>query len=405
MYISPNRAIAFAIRGVKSNQWHDNNPQLCYLINQKGIAKKYLEVKIVKSINLLFSVCLLFLAFPAFAGNDSIVSVEEQKFMSSLPKKYGCWIGTSDLSQKENFAASLNNCKEEVTKKAASVGIGRLVHEADLRYFTALQRKFPIPKPNPDDLKQLKTKRKCPGCDLRGADLTLSSWSSEIIDECASPSASNCSQLILDNDIGDLSSANLSSANLSRRSVRGISLSRANLRFANLTLASMGNINFMGADLRNAILNGTNLVAANLQKANLEGAFLPGAKLVKADLRGANLQNASLLYANLEGADLRGANLQNASLPYVGLQGADLRGADLRGADLRSATLSKANLLGADLRGTMVTKGRKLNPSITAGSLGICYAILPKNIEAEMDCVNPNPTGPFPNWYLRLRGK
>jgi uncharacterized protein YjbI with pentapeptide repeats len=320
----------------------------------------------VRSINLLVSMCVLLLTLPTIAGNERVVPEEDQKFLIAISKKYFCWIGTSDLSQKDNFAASLNNCEKEITKEWAYSNVGRLVHEANLKYFKALQRRFPIPEPNSGDLKRLLAEKKCPGCDLRGADLP--SYLRDILVGGA-----------------DLSSANLSSANLTGYFLGGSNLSNANLRSAYLTFANMNDADLTGADLRNAVLLATTLKKANLQRANLEGSLL--------------------LQANFENADLRRANLRNANLEGANLEGANLEGANLEGANLEGATLKKANLLGTNLSGTRVNKGRGINPDILRGPIGICYAILSEDIKKEMDCANSNLTGPLPRWFLRLRAK
>jgi hypothetical protein len=119
---------------------------------------------------------------------------------------------------------------------------------------------------NPNDLKQLLETRFCPGCDLRGANLS------------------------------------------------GAHLIGVDLRDANLTGANLTNINLEGADL----------TGANLTSANLEGAFLNQAEFNDANLSGANLTNANLVQAQLDGANLLNADLTGSEFAIPTLQTAEL---------------------------------------------------------------------------------
>jgi uncharacterized protein YjbI with pentapeptide repeats len=143
-----------------------------------------------------------------------------------------------------------------------------------------------------------------------------------------------------DEQIPDLSTANLARANLSEADLMGANLERAELMGANLRGANLCVARLIRADLR-----GTKLGGADLRGAKLSGADLVGAELTRADLSEADLRGADLRGADLVGADLVGADLSRANLA-----GADLRGADLRGADLVGANLRGANLIVADLR-------------------------------------------------------
>ncbi|WRH66894.1 MAG: pentapeptide repeat-containing protein [Planktothrix sp. GU0601_MAG3] len=119
---------------------------------------------------------------------------------------------------------------------------------------------------NPNDLKQLLETRFCPGCDLRGANLS------------------------------------------------GAHLIGVDLRDANLAGANLANINLEGADL----------TGANLTSANLEGAFLNQTEFNDANLSGANLTNANLVQAQLEGANVLNADLTGTELAIPALQTAKL---------------------------------------------------------------------------------
>jgi len=72
---------------------------------------------------------------------------------------------------------------------------------------------------NPDQVNQLRSTKKCPGCDLGSA---------------------------------DLSGANLSGADLSGANLEGSTLYKADLSHANLTDAVLNNANLKGANLRGA---------------------------------------------------------------------------------------------------------------------------------------------------------
>ncbi|MFB2937584.1 pentapeptide repeat-containing protein [Aerosakkonemataceae cyanobacterium BLCC-F154] len=160
--------------------------------------------------------------------------------------------------------------------------------------------------------------RKCPRCDLRGADLR---------------------------------GANLGGADLREAKLEGAYLGGANLWGTNLESASMEGTNLVGANLGDANLEGANLEGANLGNANLEGASLGGANLGNAKLWDAKLWDANLENANLSGANLRNANLESASLVGANLRNAKLQDAKLWDANLGSANLGDADLQGAKLEG------------------------------------------------------
>ncbi len=130
--------------------------------------------------------------------------------------------------------------------------------------FVPLGFALPALAANPTHLRQLLDTNRCPGCDLRGA-------------------------------------------NLEGVSLRGADLSEANLQGANFRNADLRYANFRSANLSEAILIAADLEAANFSQANLR----------EIDIRGANLKDAVLTGANTcgwqrEDAQLQGVNLQEA---------------------------------------------------------------------------------------------
>ena len=101
-------------------------------------------------------------------------------------------------------------------------------------------------------------------------------------------------EVILENDLANLSGANLSGANLSGANLSGANLSREDLSVADLFRANLYGANLYGADLSRANLYGADLSRANLSRANLSGA----------DLSGANLSGANLSEADLKDIDI-----------------------------------------------------------------------------------------------------
>jgi WD40 repeat protein len=87
-----------------------------------------------------------------------------------------------------------------------------------------------------------------------------------------------------------------------------------NLRGANLTGFGLENADLKGADLRGANLHGVVLDHADLSGANLQDADLGGAWLERANLQGANVDGANLEQAKLGDANLQGASFKNAKL-------------------------------------------------------------------------------------------
>lgn len=115
-------------------------------------------------------------------------------------------------------------------------------------------------------------------------------------------------------------------------------------RNENNNMVDLTNANLEGADL-----SGADLEKADLKSANLEGADLSRANLNRSTLRGATLRGANLRFAKLRFAKLTDADLTNANLTNSKLTDADITGATLTGATLTGATLTFANLIDTGL--------------------------------------------------------
>ncbi|MEA5497728.1 pentapeptide repeat-containing protein [Limnoraphis robusta Tam1] len=101
--------------------------------------------------------------------------------------------------------------------------------------------------------------------------------------------------------------------------LRGADLSKLHLIGADLREADLS-----GANLAYTNLEGADLSGANLEEANLKGAFLNSAELDDANLSLANLTDANLIQARMEGTNLIGANLNGASFLVESLEEAQL---------------------------------------------------------------------------------
>ncbi|AFY80040.1 IMS domain-containing protein [Oscillatoria acuminata] len=124
---------------------------------------------------------------------------------------------------------------------------------------------LPVAASNPAHLQQLLDTNRCPGCDLRDAQLE-------------------------------------------GVSLRGADLSEANLQGANLRNADLRYANFRSANLSEAVLIAADLEAANFSQANLR----------EVDIRGANLKDAVLTGANTCGWQRQDARLQGVNLQEAG---------------------------------------------------------------------------------------
>jgi uncharacterized protein YjbI with pentapeptide repeats len=121
-------------------------------------------------------------------------------------------------------------------------------------------------------------------------------------------------------------------------------LSEADLYGSKLHSANLSGAILRGSSLCHAILHGADLSGANLMEADLRGARLAGANLAKANLRKANFQQADLRAADLSDADLGNANCAEADLDSANLSRANLSGVNLIHAILVHANLSAAKL-------------------------------------------------------------
>ncbi|MCT7974661.1 IMS domain-containing protein [Laspinema olomoucense] len=124
---------------------------------------------------------------------------------------------------------------------------------------------LPVAAANPAHLQQLLDTNRCPGCDLRDAQLE-------------------------------------------GVSLRGADLSEADLQGANLRNADLRYVNFRRANLSEAILIAADLEAANFSQANLR----------EMDVRGANLKDAVLTGANTCGWQRQDARLEGVNLEEAG---------------------------------------------------------------------------------------
>ena len=195
---------------------------------------------------------------------------------------------------------------------------------------------------------QLRSSGQCPGCNLRGTNLS-------------GLDLSNADLSGADLSNANLSGADLSNANLRDANLNNIDLSGTNLINADLNGAAAYLAKFVFADLKNADLKNANLTSADFENADLTNAKLAAAKLTYAngvsanmeatDLSGTDLSDINLSKANLSNAILTGSNMRYADLTDANLTGANLERVDLRVANLQTTNLTGANLTGADLRG------------------------------------------------------
>lgn len=197
-----------------------------------------------------------------------------------------------------------------------------------------------------------------------------------------------------DDQISDLTGANLVGASLEKVNLQGGQLGNANLRRANLTNANLTYGNLEQAQLTNARLvnvtaaqshwQGSNLVGADLTQAQFDQADLSQARLNRIEASHSSWQKATLTQsdwvgANLVGADfsqagLSGANFQGANLDSANLYRADLRQANLREADLRQTHLVGVNLTDADLAGAIFHDGTSVGDSFITPSAQLSSA-------------------------------
>jgi uncharacterized protein YjbI with pentapeptide repeats len=291
------------------------------------------------------------------------------------------------------------------------------------------------------NVKQLLETRRCPKCQLKGADLSGKNLSNADLQNADLSSA----KLVFT----DLTSANLTRANLNRTLLFGANLKNANLKNANLSFACLSgavfnNANLEGANLSTSyllklnsaiaiqavqearfhtpiklsanappkpdtpqILNASsmpskcdfwyrktfagekaevqlwdaNFTNAKLHKVNLRNSDLSGADLSGLDLQGADLRGANVLGTNLSEANLAYANLSNIRAEIIILVGANLTGANLNYAWFYTAYLKNSNLSEAYLLGASIGIDDLRDPSIN-----LCRAIMPDGKRSTQGC-------------------
>ncbi len=191
-----------------------------------------------------------------------------------------------------------------------------------------------------------------------------------------------------DDQIADLSGADLKEADLTDAVLQQTSLNRTSfiqaiLDRANLAMARMSGANFssarliqanfQGSMLAEAVFTGADLAEANLANAELKLARLGKANAIGADFSSANLaqsdwQEADLSNADLHRANLRGANFSRARLVDTNLSHTKLQNASFKDADLTATILVGANLENADLAGAILaapTVGQDVDGFVT----------------------------------------
>jgi uncharacterized protein YjbI with pentapeptide repeats len=128
----------------------------------------------------------------------------------------------------------------------------------------------------------------------------------------------------------DLRGADLSARNLAGADLRGAKLAGADLRVANLAGANLD-----GANLAGARLNKINAPTATFRGANFSGADLEFARVMRcdfsdADFTGANLEMVRAAFSWFVRAKLVDANLQEGKFNTVNFTGATMKGNVLR---------------------------------------------------------------------------
>jgi uncharacterized protein YjbI with pentapeptide repeats len=161
----------------------------------------------------------------------------------------------------------------------------------------------------------------------------------------------------VENDITDISGANLKQALLYKAILNGVKIS--DKRKITMLLGAI----FDKAELNDAILNNATLKAVKLNKAQMNCAKLNdtylyltemnGAKLVKAELNNSRGLYTKFIDADLTGAELINANLTRPYLTRATLVKADLNGARLDEAVMQSANFQEAWLCDADFRNSI----------------------------------------------------
>ncbi|MEH1947273.1 MAG: pentapeptide repeat-containing protein [Nostoc sp.] len=221
---------------------------------------------------------------------------------------------------------------------------------------------------NPAHVKQLLTTKKCPKCDLGGADLTNADLAG-----------------------ADLREAELTDAKLDGANLQGSDLRQAEMRWTDKSeddhgesgfseigdidfscnvdyKVSLEKVNFQSVKLSGTNLSGLYISHSNLHAADLSSANLKGTYFTKVDLSQANLNHANLAYTTFRDGNFHSANLQNTDLSHsiftvdLGLTDVDMSGAilkfakldgnDLRGANLRDVDFTQSSVDRTDFRHT-----------------------------------------------------
>lgn len=93
--------------------------------------------------------------------------------------------------------------------------------------------------------------------------------------------------------------------------LRGVDLSNSRLNYANLAGADLSGADLTNTNLRQANLQGADLSNAKLVRTNLAGANLSSANLSHADCSGSNFTRANVSNATFKDTNLTGVHLEN----------------------------------------------------------------------------------------------
>lgn len=220
-----------------------------------------------------------------------------------------------------------------------------------------------------------------------------------------------------DQEIIDLSDANLQDAELNNANLRAASLGKTDLSGAKLSYADLFYTNLsetvlVGADLHRAGLSGSILWKAQLANADLRGVFggcisredifdfLPFAYRI-AELKLTHFKVGQLICTDLSGANLSGANLgcfNEGSCTW--LNGSDLSCYDeavtictnLSDAIMNGAELDGVNMQGANLRGASLENAQLIRADLSCYDPGYCTDLSGANL-SEADLGNSNLWG------------
>lgn len=241
---------------------------------------------------------------------------------------------------------------------------------------------------NEEDLKRFQETGKCPGGDLRGADLrdvikklndnkpndnsdtrilrVVRKGRHPVVEKFLVPKKN---ELIKKKTI-NLQGAKLTDVNFSESDFSKFKV--------DCSSAKMDGARFDGARFGNeAIFKNANLVDSNFEKvvarrAQFEGAILSGGCLREGDFKGANFTGA-----NLQGGDLSKSELENATLRWAKLKGAkfyrtNLKNADFKGVySVEEATFDHSNVRDVEYR--LIPIRYKIG--LTVGVIGFSWIV------------------------------